>query len=152
MSTAARSPFPTNERPERYELEARGNALGGALTYSVPGLAENPEFLCFDAAAAPCTPDRVVRLSNAGPGGITLSSVRIETMDPDLPPGFVADPTVDATTSVQIPAGDDFDLAVRWCSEPDAHDRARLVVDSNDPLRPTAMVELRRLDSCPDGS
>lgn len=146
--------FPSNVQSVRHRIDLLGAGQGGTLELRVVDLGALPSpAFCFDAPATPCTPARALRAEIAGPGAVTLSSVRIQVPDPQAPAGFEVEPAVGpAGPPIVVPPGEAVDFQVRWCDEPGAQLQAGLAIDSDDIVEPTFQLLLGRLDTCPGGS
>ena len=136
--------------------DLEGSAEGGSLSFedvqqaqafacAPPG--EEPDQLCVDDPATPCTGERIVRVTNAGPGAARIESVQIVEQGPT---GFTVEPVVFLDNPVVLGADESLDLDIRWCDGNNLEELARLAVrwdaPANDPCQ-TFRINLRR--NCP---
>ncbi len=139
----------------RHQIVLRGNGLGGSLIFEVPDLPDPraiPPAICVDAVVGSCTRSRIVRITNTGPGAVTITDVRL---DRGAPNWQVVMPTGAALPVTLGPADPPFDVTVRWCtSAPPEELDGQLVIDTNSPDTPTFLLGLNRQGSgtCPPGT
>jgi hypothetical protein len=140
----------------RHSILLRGNGIGGALRFEVPDLpvpTSIPEPLCVDALIGSCTRNRIVRITNTGPGAVTITNIQFAIGTPNWE--IVAPPA--AALPITLAAGDPpLDVTVRWCdSPPPVEGRGVLSIDTNAPDTPSFTAVLQRQPPpgmCPAGS
>ena len=134
------------------DLTLSGTGVGGELAFEDLQTGEALECggqessICVDDDAAPCTDERLVRVTNVGLGGAEIEAVRIQSQDDDNP-GFTVEPQIPPADPVALGAGESLDLDVRWCEAPGAQEQGRLILDWNAPVGDpcqTLSVRLRR--------
>lgn len=140
----------------RHSILLRGNGIGGALTFEVPDLpvpTSIPEPLCVDALIGSCTRERTVRITNTGPGAVTISAITFAVGTPNWE---VTAPPAASLPITLAPADPPLEVRVRWCDGPPPLEfRGILTIDSNAPATPTFTATLQRElppTTCPPGS
>jgi hypothetical protein len=156
-SAAAEASFTSSVQPERHVIQLAGAGLAGDLAFELPDLGPGvlPIRACFDAPlVGGCTPPRVLRITNTGPGDSTVTGARIEPEDPALPPGFEVAPAIPPEAAVVLSAGESLDLEIRWCEDAadpaSTQERGAVVVEHDDPSG-TFSLDLLHANNCPQG-
>ena len=140
----------------RHSILLRGNGVNGTLTFEVPDLpvpTSIPDELCVSALIGSCTRNRTVRITNTGPGDVTIDDIQFAVGMPNWE--IVAPPT--ATLPITLAATDPpLDVMVRWCDGPPPLEYLGvLVITSNEADTRSFMATLERKappDVCPPGS
>lgn len=128
----------------RHEIRLAGNALGGMLDVDAP------ETVCLSTTTGPCTVTRTIRLTNLGPGAVTITEVRVE---PTPGTGFEIVAPPPPTLPATLGRGDALDVRIRWCGPMTADVVAALVVETNAADEPTLMIPITVMTgSCPPGT
>lgn len=128
----------------RHEIRLVGNAVGGVLDVDAP------ETVCLSTMSGSCTVTRTIRITNLGPGAVTVAGVSIV---PTPGTGFEIVAPPPPPLPVTLSGGEILDVQLRWCGPPLASSTAMLVIDTGAAVEPTVMIPLTRTTgSCPPGT
>lgn len=135
--------FPTSTVPA-YRIRLEGDAVGGRLVDDAPDLVcvHNP-------GGTACSETRTFRLTNSGPGSVTIDSVGFGAMGAANFRILRPPPPVLPTT---LSMGQFIDVTVQWCSGAPNEDEGDFIVDSNanPPFAPIKFMF--QPTPCPPGS
>ncbi len=140
----------------RHSILLRGSGVGGTLTFEVPDLpvpTSIPEPLCVDALTGSCTRSRIIRVTNSGPGSVSITDVRFVIGTPNWQ---IVTPPAASLPITLAPSDPPLDVEVRWCDGPPPLEfRGQLVISTNAPAMPSFIAILQREPpprTCPAGS
>ena len=134
----------TSSVEPRHEIRLVGNALGGVLDVDAP------DTICLSSMSGTCTVTRTIRLTNLGPGTVTVASVGVV---PTPGTGFEIVAPPPPTLPATLATGDVLDVQIRWCGPPLASAAATLVIETDAEADPTVIIPITRTTgTCPPGT
>lgn len=137
----ARIAFASDVEPS-HRILLMGQVAGGGLAL------EGGDVVCLpDAPPGGCSPERVLRLTNGGPGTVTITAIRMADGIGDL---FVRRPPPPSYPIVLAPGSPPVEVSLQWCPGGPGVNAGSLVIDSNaDPPFEPRKIAYQDPANCP---